>query len=95
MKDGLSMKKIMTFFSKNIGSFVLTFGVIYALFSLKQQFGIQDTIATTIIVAIIAIVVSEVTRNLCKKALLGQEEARKQVIMTEIENNKTNNNKAK
>jgi|GEM_PF-4733363 len=84
----LSMNKIITFFSTNIGSFVLTFSVIFALFSLKTQFGIEDTIVTTVIVAIIAIVVSEVVRSSCKKALAAQEKQRKQEIVDEIEQNK-------
>jgi hypothetical protein len=95
VKDGFSMKKIMTFFSTNVGSFVLTFGVIFVLFSLKEQFGVQDTIITTMIVAAIAIIISEMTRKFCEKALLDEEEVKKRAVVNKIEENKKNNYKAK
>ena len=89
------MNKIMKFFSTNVGSFVLTFAVIFSLFSLKEQFGIEDDLVTTIVVAVIAISVSEGTRRFSKKALEIQEENRKKEVIDEIEAQRKENNKAK
>ena len=82
------MKKIMTFFSGNVGSLVLTFTMVIVLFSLKDQFGINDTLATTIIIAVMAFAFSEVIRRLCLKTLHARELTGAQAMLDEVEKSK-------